>query len=100
LFCKPLFDLFQDSRPSDAGQYECQVSYHDDVEKKLKKPIKLFVLGKSSVVVVVVAVVAVVATAADVDDTVERQLKKPIKQFGLCVSLGVVVVVMLMMLFK
>ena len=38
--------MFQDVRPSDGGLYECQVSYHDDVEKKLKKPIKLFVLGE------------------------------------------------------
>jgi hypothetical protein len=38
--------FLQDARPSDGGLYECQVSYHDDVEKKLKKPIKLFVLGK------------------------------------------------------
>ena len=27
----------QEARFSDSGQYECQVSYHNDVEKKLKK---------------------------------------------------------------
>ena len=32
---------------SDSGLYECQISYHDDVEKKLKKPVKLLVLGKT-----------------------------------------------------
>ena len=31
---------------SDSGLYECQVSYHDDVEKKLKMPVRLIVLGK------------------------------------------------------
>ena len=36
----------QETRMSDSGLYECQVSYHDDVEKKLKKPVKLLVLGK------------------------------------------------------
>ena len=30
----------------DAGLYECQVSYHDDTEKKLKMPFSLKVLGK------------------------------------------------------
>ena len=29
-----------------AGWYECQISYHDDVEKKLKMPVRLIVLGK------------------------------------------------------
>ena len=29
----------------DAGLYECQVSYHDDTEKKLKMPFSLKVLG-------------------------------------------------------
>ena len=37
----------QESRMSDSGLYECQVSYHDDVEKKLTKPVKLLVLGKT-----------------------------------------------------
>ena len=35
----------QETRMSDTGLYECQVSYHDDVEKKLKMPVKLVVLG-------------------------------------------------------
>ena len=30
----------------DSGEYECQVSYHDDKEKKLKMPFRLVVLGK------------------------------------------------------
>lgn len=30
----------------DSGEYECQVSYHEDVEKKLTLPISLTVLGK------------------------------------------------------
>ena len=30
----------------DSGEYECQVSYHEDVEKKLTMPISLNVLGK------------------------------------------------------
>ena len=30
----------------DSGEYECQVSYHEDVEKKLTMPISLTVLGK------------------------------------------------------
>jgi len=34
----------QETRMSDSGLYECQISYHDDVEKKLKKPVKLLVL--------------------------------------------------------
>ena len=34
-----------DVRRADAGKYECQVSYHDDVEKKMKKPVALVVLG-------------------------------------------------------
>ena len=33
---------------SDSGLYECQVSYHDDVEKKLKMPVRLIVLGKGT----------------------------------------------------
>ena len=37
----------RETRMSDSGLYECQVSYHDDVEKKLKKPVKLLVLGKT-----------------------------------------------------
>ena len=37
----------QETRMSDSGLYECQISYHDDVEKKLKKPVKLLVLGKT-----------------------------------------------------
>jgi hypothetical protein len=36
----------QETRMSDSGLYECQVSYHDDVEKKLKLPVRLIVLGK------------------------------------------------------
>ena len=36
----------QETRLSDAGLYECQVSYHEDVEKKLKMPVRLIVLGK------------------------------------------------------
>ena len=35
----------QETRMSDSGLYECQVSYHDDVEKKLKMPVRLIVLG-------------------------------------------------------
>ena len=31
----------------DSGDYECQVSYHEDVEKKLTSSISLKVLGKS-----------------------------------------------------
>ena len=38
----------QETRMSDSGLYECQVSYHDDVEKKLKMPVKLIVLGKQN----------------------------------------------------
>ena len=36
----------QEAKFSDGGHYECQVSYHNDVEKKLKKQITLYVLGK------------------------------------------------------
>lgn len=32
----------------DSGEYECQVSYHEDVEKKLTMPISLTVLGKEA----------------------------------------------------
>ena len=32
--------------PEDSGEYECQVSYHDDVEKKLTMPFALTVLGE------------------------------------------------------
>ena len=35
-----------DPQLKDSGEYECQVSYHDDVEKKLKMPFALLVLGK------------------------------------------------------
>ena len=38
----------QETRMSDSGLYECQVSYHDDVEKKLKMPVRLIVLGKGT----------------------------------------------------
>lgn len=42
-------DLFalkiQETRLSDAGLYECQVSYHED-EEKLKMSVRLIVLGK------------------------------------------------------
>ena len=34
-------------RVEDSGLYECQVSYHDDVEKKLKLPFTLTVLGRA-----------------------------------------------------
>ena len=37
----------QNARISDSGNYECQISYHDDMEKKLKMPVRLRVLGKS-----------------------------------------------------
>ena len=30
---------------SGSGLYECQVFNHDDVEKKLKMPVRIFVLG-------------------------------------------------------
>lgn len=33
-------------RQSDSGNYECQVSHHDDMEKKMKKPVLLIVLGE------------------------------------------------------
>ena len=36
----------RNARFSDSGKYECQVSYHDDVEKKLKMPVFLHVLGR------------------------------------------------------
>ncbi len=36
----------QETRLSDSGLYECQVAYHDDVEKKLKMPVRLIVLGE------------------------------------------------------
>ena len=36
----------QETKFSDSGQYECQVSYHNDVEKKLKKQVTLYVLGE------------------------------------------------------
>ena len=36
----------QEAKFSDSGQYECQVSYHNDVEKKLKKQVTLYVLGE------------------------------------------------------
>ena len=35
----------QNARLSDSGNYECQISYHDDMEKKLKMPVRLRVLG-------------------------------------------------------
>ena len=31
----------------DSGEYECQVSYHDDKEEKLRMPYRLIVLGKN-----------------------------------------------------
>lgn len=34
----------QEATFADSGHYECQVSYHDDVEKKLKMPVTLYVL--------------------------------------------------------
>jgi len=34
------------SNVEDSGDYECQVSYHDDMEKKLKLPFSLTVLSK------------------------------------------------------
>ena len=34
------------SRVGDSGEYECQVSYHDDMEKKIKMPFTLLVLGE------------------------------------------------------
>ena len=44
-------DLFalkiQETRLSDAGLYECQVSYHED-EEKLKMSVRLIVLGKQA----------------------------------------------------
>ena len=43
----------KNARFSDRGHYECQVSYHDDVEKKLKMPVFLQVLGTSKVNMVV-----------------------------------------------
>ena len=45
-------DLFalkiQETRLSDAGLYECQVSYHED-EEKLKMSVRLIVLGKCQI---------------------------------------------------
>ena len=35
----------RNARFSDSGSYECQVSYHDDMEMKLKMPVYLQVLG-------------------------------------------------------
>ena len=35
-------------RIRDSGQYECQVSHHDDIEEKMKKPVEFIVLGKNS----------------------------------------------------
>lgn len=34
----------------DSGEYECQISYHDDVEAKLKMPFTLTVLGKCKLI--------------------------------------------------
>lgn len=34
------------AKVEDSGEYECQLSYHDDVEKKLKMTFFLKVLGK------------------------------------------------------
>ena len=34
------------TRVEDSGEYECQLSYHEDVEKKLKMPFRLNVLSK------------------------------------------------------
>ena len=41
-------NFFQIVNPNlnDSGKYECQVSYHDDTEKKLKMSFVLKVLGK------------------------------------------------------
>ena len=36
----------RNARFSDSGHYECQVSYHDDMEMKLKMPVYLQVLGR------------------------------------------------------
>ena len=36
----------RDVRREDSGDYECQVSFHDDVEKKMKLPVTLLVLGE------------------------------------------------------
>ena len=38
-------------QPEDSGDYECQVSYHDEVEKKLTIPFQLTVLGEFQVAV-------------------------------------------------
>ena len=35
-----------DPQLKDSGEYECQVSYHDDKEERLKMPFSLVVLGK------------------------------------------------------
>ncbi|XP_059081391.1 uncharacterized protein LOC131879162 [Tigriopus californicus] len=40
----------QNTRFEDAGQYECQVSYHDDMEKKMKKPVRLVVLDSVAII--------------------------------------------------
>ena len=37
--------------PQDSGDYECQVSYHDEVEKKLTIPFQLTVLGEFQIAV-------------------------------------------------
>jgi hypothetical protein len=46
--------MFENSAPAVSqnvacfsGDYECQVSYHEDVEKKLKMSVSLTVLGKT-----------------------------------------------------
>ena len=44
------------ARVEDSGDYECQVSYHDDMEKKLKMPFTLKVLGKCLLIAVRIGV--------------------------------------------
>jgi len=35
------------ARPEDSGDYECQVAFHDDVERRISQILKLKVLGES-----------------------------------------------------
>ena len=62
---------------SDSGLYECQVSYHDDVEKKLTKPVKLLVLGKTQFPGLWKKKVASIALTAFSSCTIRREKSEP-----------------------
>ena len=46
-----------DPQLKDSGEYECQVSYHDDKEERLKMPFSLVVLGKLQLLFEIISLV-------------------------------------------